>query len=371
MQDLQLSQDGEEDPGEHLMTILNNLKWKNGRFRCFFAFRDVRCQHTAFLTVVVLHRTVKNKEQLKLELQQPMTHFNGNNTAVRRRACQAKLAEGEMLKNVFRELVILSATAYEGDGLTGAIVPAAAIDPAHVALSFRNPVNIDDIKGTRKLLEMTSPDGHALILDTSRKVVGLCRLAEIKRDKVVVMFTKPLCWELKISSGRGPEEFTTFYTVSASGGVSLPKERLGQADVNAAIQHTFGNRAHSHAIWTVIGHALRQKHGTMVVISNAAEAEANRLSSQSTKLKQPRLLDEGLVLAVTSIDGAVLLDRKGKCHAIGVILDGPVSRNGDSSRGARFNSGWRYYDQAKRNKQQVLIVIVSEDGYVTMIPQKP
>ena len=56
-------------------------------------------------------------------------------------------------------------------------------------------------------------------------------------------------------------------------------------------------------------------------------------SQFSQKLLSPELIER-----ISGIDGAVLLDRDCKCHAIGVILDGMASQSGDPSRGARFNS---------------------------------
>jgi hypothetical protein len=38
--------------------------------------------------------------------------------------------------------------------------------------------------------------------------------------------------------------------------------------------------------------------------------------------------------AVTSIDGAVMIDLDGTCHGIGLILDGVAGGNENSSRGA-------------------------------------
>ena len=50
---------------------------------------------------------------------------------------------------------------------------------------------------------------------------------------------------------------------------------------------------------------------------------------------------------------------------------GTASQNGDRARGARYNSGVRYVELAARNHQTCLVVIVSEDGYVDILPQLP
>ena len=70
-----------------------------------------------------------------------------------------------------------------------------------------------------------------------------------------------------------------------------------------------------------------------------------------------------MVKHITSIDGAVLIDTKGICYAIGVILDGTTSKTEDIPNGARHNSARRY----KNINNRSVIVIVSEDGYVTVL----
>jgi DNA integrity scanning protein DisA with diadenylate cyclase activity len=71
---------------------------------------------------------------------------------------------------------------------------------------------------------------------------------------------------------------------------------------------------------------------------------------------------------LTAIDGSVLLDTQGVCHAIGVILDGIAKeQQGDPSRGARFNSAVRYV--GSRAARSCVVVVISEDGRVDVIPQ--
>jgi hypothetical protein len=71
---------------------------------------------------------------------------------------------------------------------------------------------------------------------------------------------------------------------------------------------------------------------------------------------------------LTGIDGAVLLDTDGYCHAIGAILDGQATPEGDPARGARFNSAVRYLRSLTDRQIPALAVVVSEDGGVDLIP---
>lgn len=116
-------------------------------------------------------------------------------------------------------------------------------------------------------------------------------------------------------------------------------------------------------LWKLTLEAIEQKHGTMLVILEDAAKEAERLQGQSTRIK-PVKLDAEVLRYVTSIDGAVLVDPQGVCHAIGVILDGVATKKGSSSRGARYNSAIRYQAQ----KPSCLAIVISEDGSIDLIP---
>jgi hypothetical protein len=63
-------------------------------------------------------------------------------------------------------------------------------------------------------------------------------------------------------------------------------------------------------LWEIVSIAIDQKHGTLLIISEDAEIESKRLENQSTNIR-PSMLNEDLIKNVTSIDGAVLLDRRG------------------------------------------------------------
>ncbi|MES2456284.1 MAG: hypothetical protein V4594_12105 [Bacteroidota bacterium] len=73
------------------------------------------------------------------------------------------------------------------------------------------------------------------------------------------------------------------------------------------------------------------------------------------------------MLKLTAIDGGVLVDPFGSVYAYGVILDGIVGAHGDSSRGSRYNSAITYHE-SKADEHQLMIVIVSEDSTVDIIP---
>jgi len=110
-------------------------------------------------------------------------------------------------------------------------------------------------------------------------------------------------------------------------------------------------------LWALVEAAMDQKKGTILVISGEAEDEAVRLSAQCTRVKPIDLTDD-MLRGISAIDGAVLVDINAKVHAIGIILDGIATSNGNPTRGSRYNSALRYSDTRRGN---CLLAVVSED----------
>ncbi|MDN4616703.1 diadenylate cyclase [Paenibacillus sp. PsM32] len=121
----------------------------------------------------------------------------------------------------------------------------------------------------------------------------------------------------------------------------------------------------------IVQKARMQKHGTIVVITNVetAKNEIKKLSKQSTVIEMGPINPEHIKF-LTSIDGAIYFDSDCNCHGIGVILDGEAQENiGDASRGARFNSAYRYIAKLKKSAQRCVIIIISEDGMIDILPE--
>lgn len=103
----------------------------------------------------------------------------------------------------------------------------------------------------------------------------------------------------------------------------------------------------------------------MIVVAEDAASESNRLSKQGTRI-EPTLLSESLMKSVSGIDGTILVDPSGVCHAIGIILDGEATDQCTPSRGSRYNSGVRYVESSGPKR---LAVVVSDDRTVDIIPR--
>lgn len=103
---------------------------------------------------------------------------------------------------------------------------------------------------------------------------------------------------------------------------------------------------------------------TLVVSGKAAE-EAKRLGGAAVPIELDNLGPADIV-RFGRVDGAVVLDRDGSCHAFGVILDGKAAGRGDPARGSRYNSAVRYQKMIPES----LLVVISDDGTVDLIPDR-
>ena len=268
------------------------------------------------------------------------------------------------LLRLFSTCNTLSSLRYEGNDSRGGMLLSRRGHPnVELLLVLTRPVALSDFPAVRKLLEMSNED-ISLLCDTD-VIYGLGRPAgvyePIRHDLFAVHFTQHFHWDL-LHGGR-------VLMHVAYGQPTLPKQRVNRLNFRRALEKVFKLRdgAQAERLWEVVQEAARQKRGTMVVISTEARAEAERLRTQSTLL-EPVLPTPLLTRLVTSIDGALLLDPDGFCHAVGVILDGKSRPDrGTPTRGARFNSAVRYVESSTT---PCLAVVVSEDGMVDIVTRK-
>ena len=110
--------------------------------------------------------------------------------------------------------------------------------------------------------------------------------------------------------------------------------------------------------------ASKNRHGAMLIISSSAAAEAIRLAPQATQTIPSHLMPQAME-QLTNMDGGVLADPQGHCHAIGIILDGTAKGNGDPARGSRYNNAVRYLDS---DPPPAVVLCCSSDGDITILP---
>ena len=254
----------------------------------------------------------------------------------------------------------ISSLRYEGAEGVGKLLLARRGHP-NVAEIFALtcPTELTDYRAVRKLLEMTTPDVHLLADGENVYALGrqIGQYDAVREDLFCVNFVTHYAWELQHA---GHVLLRSHYGLPG-----LPRTRLSRTRFRRDLKRTFAltEPAQVERLWDVVLEASRQPHGTLLVITTEALAEADRLKLQCT-LIEPVPLTPLITRLVTSIDGAVLLDPEGYCYSIGVILDGRASGRGDSTRGARYNSALRYVESSA---YPCLAVVVSEDGLVDVI----
>lgn len=255
----------------------------------------------------------------------------------------------------------LAALRYEGLESSGLMIVARQDHPnIRMKLEFSAPVPLDNHRAVRKLLQSTS-DNLGLLTD-SAMVYGLAEVwgeyESAGEDLFTIKFLGRYTWDL-IHDGKILMRVT-------HGQPRLPRPPLNEEKLRRDLPRVFAgiDPEDVNQLSRLAHTASRVTKGAMLVVHAYAEAEAQRLASQCTRIHPLKLTPEVLRL-VASIDGAILIDPQGICYAIGVILDGMATEKGDRSRGSRYNSAVRYIEF---QIQPCLAIVVSEDGYVDFVP---
>jgi hypothetical protein len=263
------------------------------------------------------------------------------------------------LSDIYEVCNTISLQNYEGAEGAGRLVFVRRDHPAiKLDLQLRTPVSIRDFGAIRKLLQMGS--GKLCLFCDSKDVYGLGTVAEYDptgEDLFVVRFVKRFTWELIHADN--------LLMHCREGRPQLRPPGPPAAPVRETLERVFPNRKIEHLVALAFA-VIAQPHGAMLVVTPSAADEADRLAKQATAV-EPFTLTPDLIGLVTAIDGAVLVDLDGTCHAIGVILDGLASDKCTSARGARYNSGVRYAHQ--EGKADRVVLVKSEDGMVNVLPE--
>ena len=264
--------------------------------------------------------------------------------------------------NIFEQFNSISSLMYERTGGTGRLLLANPDSEfINIRLRFSDAIPFSDFRWSRKVLEMASPE-IALIADCEN-IFGLGDIVPntnpwANQNIFEVEFLDHYHWRLSCGN--------EVLLVSEYGTPSLPKEKFPIDHLLDTYQRLFPrarkeNFAHFYTLYET---AIRQRHGSMLIVAEDAKDEALRLQGQGTKI-EPTKLTPDLYRRVSGIDGSIMIDPYGVCHAIGVILDGLARPECTPSRGARYNSGIRYVGAANTPR---LAIIISDDQTVDVIP---
>lgn len=243
---------------------------------------------------------------------------------------------------------------YEGaDNISSLLIGNNANEEIHTAIKFQNSLEFSNPRNTRKLLEVSNKSlslftdlnsiyGFSDTLDKDIKVENIFR----------INFTGHYKWQL---CHKGILQLSVEY-----GQPVFPrKAAIDLSELLGALITCFGEAPYNKLL-ELAEAAAKQKHGTMLIISDNVESEVIRLSSPMANIEQFELTS-ALAERITSIDGALFIDKEGLCHGFGIILDGVANGSGVQERGARYNSALRYLEYAENAKIPTVVIIVSED----------
>jgi len=292
--------------------------------------------------------------------------FLGNSERVIEDAAANLLDSIEVHINQWQKVDLLSfanaiaAERYEGAASEGRLIICQKDHPDIAAkVKLAEPIRIYNYRAIRKLLEVSS-NQMALLCDVET-VWGLGLPLDTyqpsRENLFEIRFSEHHTWELVHAENI---MLRVKYRQAR-----LPRARFDRQLFCDRVHQLFEvDRTTANLLAKAVEAAVEQRHGTMLVITPEAEQETQRLAAQSTVI-DPVIISQSLISHLSNIDGAILISPEGIIYAFGVILDGQASKNGNSARGARYNSAIRYVDEKSR-KVNCLALIVSEDGYVDL-----
>lgn len=268
------------------------------------------------------------------------------------------------LHGLFDACNSISIHKYEGKENLGKIFITEKSNPQiEYTLELEEPFLLQDFRKSRKMLQLSNEE-IGLICNT-HEVLGLGKIKptydESSESIFEINFKGVHCWEVSHNKKQ--------ILIMKYGLPQFPYETINKKEFFSTCNRLFKNinQVQIDNLYKLSVAATAQKNGALLVVSANAKREADRLSKQSIAIK-PITLDTEMLMSLTSIDGGVIVDCDGIAYAQGVILDGVVGYNGDSARGSRYNSAITYYD-FKGKDTSTLIIVVSEDGMVDIIPK--
>jgi hypothetical protein len=257
---------------------------------------------------------------------------------------------------LFRRVDVVASILYERKAAKGRMILAHG-GPMDLTVRFTDPVPLSEGRWARKVLETSSVQMPAV--SDGSNILGLKDASlESSGTQVEVAFTGHHRWNLLVDNK---------VLMSCELGVpAFPRREVDRAQFEQVVRRILGDADPDiEALWGLVLLLESRECGATLVVTSKAASEASRLRASALSI-EPSKLTEATFRSATSIDGAVLLDAQGTCHALGVILDGPSSPRESPARGSRFNSAVRYVDSDKEPEK--VILVRSEDGGIDLLP---
>ena len=258
----------------------------------------------------------------------------------------------------------LSATYYEKRAVSGGIclVSDDSIDTQkyELKIKFKDKYlfSLENVRQVRKLLEMTSDE--LFLIENEDFIIGIGNSTE---QCDTFKFYDHQCWSyykngielLSYKEGK----YTFLFGNYRNYVLDFPKDFIKDDCI-----------IYINSLLNAIRY---QKHGTLLIVTDEAQAEVERLCALERgyaiypiDLKDPK--SKCFLNSITSIDGAAFTDTSLICYGVGIILDGIAVKAGKSSRGARYNSARCYIDGKPPEKYTA--IVISSDETIDIIYNK-
>lgn len=268
---------------------------------------------------------------------------------------------------LFSSCNYIASLKYESSESFGSLIIAPKGHPnVETTIELVTPIPLQKHRGVRKLLEVATDDES--IISDGEFVAGFGRVIgtydQSRADLFLVRFVGHHKWDF---SHGGHSLMRIRHEVP-----ELPVSRLNRTEFESLFKILLPDTPARNVakLFELAEAACKQRHGTVLVFSPHAKEESERLALQATRIV-PKQANSRILKNITAIDGAVLIDTEGVCHAIGVILDGMAIQGGDTGRGARYNSTLRYVSSMGERGFACVAIIVSEDDTAEVVPRLP
>jgi len=258
----------------------------------------------------------------------------------------------------------LSASYYEKRVASGGICliddDSADAQKYELKIRFKDKYRfgIENVRQIRKLLEMTSDE--LFLISNDGFIIGIGSCAE-RCD--TFKFHDHQCWSyykngielLSYKEGK----YTFLFGSYRNFALDFPKNFIKDDCI--------------HYINSLLNDIRDQNHGTLLIVTDEAQAEVERLCALKrgyaiypVDLKNPE--NKCFLNNITSIDGAAFTDTSLICYGVGIILDGIALKAGKSSRGSRYNSARCYIDG--KTPEKYTAIVISSDETIDIIYNK-
>lgn len=249
----------------------------------------------------------------------------------------------------------ISALTYEGSKCTGSI--SFCEETPYLVLEFLDTfvMERENIRQIRKLLELAK--NEFTLIECGLMIKGLAE--RNVQCKCEIKFIGNMVWQL----WKDNKLIFTYKNGIYIHQYCSNQEKLFNIELQKEFNYFFEDK-----LTNIYNSILKCTHGALLIISDNALQESNRLSAVNrgiaVKINDSNSL---LVEHIASIDGAILVDTKGTIYGIGMILDGRANVHGSVSRGARYNSALTYIYEREKMNMNCLAVVFSEDKTIDII----